>query len=96
MTERFRIRLAAALGTLALAAGGAVIAAPAAHATGSECANLIAGSNPGRSSTDVNISCTVGSLGITKVSDAGCNTLLTQLSQVSAAKAASACTAARN
>ncbi|GHF29191.1 hypothetical protein [Streptomyces morookaense] len=95
MTGSIRTRLAAALGTLALAAGGAVIAAPAAHASGPDCANQLAGGNPSRGGVLQEVSCKVGSAGVPTVSDAGCKVLLTQLAQMSGMKADSACSAAR-
>ncbi|MEW2033126.1 hypothetical protein AB0901_21825 [Streptomyces roseifaciens] len=95
MTASIRTRLAAALGTLALAAAGAVVVAPAAHASGPECANQLAGGSPARSTSLGEISCKVGSAGLPTVSDAGCKVLLTQLAQISGMKADSACSAAR-
>ncbi|MFD9904899.1 hypothetical protein [Streptomyces sp. NPDC059063] len=92
MTERIRVRLAAALGTLALAAGGAVVAAPAAHATPTDCGNYLADSKPARNTSVGDLSCAVGGLGVPKpVAGTLCNTLLTKAAVVSAARSDSAC-----
>ncbi|MEU7168372.1 hypothetical protein AB0A70_27645 [Streptomyces morookaense] len=95
MTASIRPRLAAALAALALAVGGAVIAAPAAHASGPDCANLLAGTTPARSTALGEVACKVGAAGLPTLSDAGCNVLLTQAAQISATRAASACSQAR-
>ncbi|MCD9145424.1 hypothetical protein [Streptomyces albireticuli] len=92
MTDSIRPRLAVALSSLVLAAGGVVIAAPAAHADGVDCANNIASADPSRSSVDLNVFCGLGELpGVgTKV----CNIGLTQVSKVSAGRADGACSQA--
>ncbi|CAM5471713.1 hypothetical protein [Streptomyces abikoensis] len=95
MTGSIRTRLGAALGAVALAAAGVVIAAPAAHASGPDCANLLAGGDPARSTVDIHLLCKVGAAGVPTVSDAVCNTGLAQVSQVSPTRAASACSQAR-
>ncbi|WP_372411208.1 hypothetical protein [Streptomyces luteireticuli] len=97
MTGSIRTRLAAALGTLALAASGAVIAAPAAHADGPSCANFLANGVPAHNSVDSNVACGLGATGLpTVVGSTLCNTVLTDVAQISAANASSACTKARN
>ncbi|GAA2709404.1 MULTISPECIES: hypothetical protein [Streptomyces] len=97
MTGSIRTRLAAALGTLALAAGGAVIAAPAAHATPASCANYLAGSNPARNTSVGDLACAVGGLGLPKPGPGTlCNALLTKAAAISATRSDSACTMAGN
>ncbi|EMF01682.1 hypothetical protein J7W19_30120 [Streptomyces mobaraensis NBRC 13819 = DSM 40847] len=93
MTGSIRTRLAAALGTLALAAGGAVIAAPAAHADGPGCANYLAGGNPARSTLGTDVACGVGALGLPNpaVGKVLCETLMSKVDQVGPARTATAC-----
>ncbi|WP_424889747.1 hypothetical protein [Streptomyces sp. XH2] len=95
MAVSIRTRLAAALGTLVLAAGGAVIAAPAAHASGTDCSNSLAAATPARNTSVGDLACRVGATGLPTVSEAACNLLLTQAADVSPANAGSDCTLAR-
>ncbi|MFD8993937.1 hypothetical protein [Streptomyces abikoensis] len=97
MTGSIRTHLAAALGTLALATSGAVIAAPAAHADGPSCVNFLANHVPAHNSVDSNVGCAVGAAGLpTGVGDTLCTTVLEHVAQISAANSSSACTRARN
>ncbi|KNB53866.1 hypothetical protein [Streptomyces caatingaensis] len=91
MTGSFRTRIAAALGTLALVAGGAVIAAPAAHAGGPDCANYLAGGNPHRGGPIAEVACGVGSTGLPTASKLLCETVMGKVGQVGPAKTDTAC-----
>ncbi|MCQ8770137.1 hypothetical protein [Streptomyces telluris] len=95
MAVSIRTRLAAALGTLVLAAGGAVIAAPAAHASSADCSNSRAASTPAHSTSIGDLACRVGATGLPTASELACNLLLTQLAAAGPAKAGSDCTLAR-
>jgi hypothetical protein len=95
MNSTFRARLAATLGAVALVAGGAVIAAPAAHAGGSDCASYLAKAPNQRSTTDVHLGCAVGALNL-PVSPALCRGLLENASQVSGAVSDNACRYAKS
>ncbi|MFI9237807.1 hypothetical protein [Streptomyces sp. NPDC053079] len=95
MPGSLKTRLAVALGSLALAAAGVVVAAPAANATGPECANSLASTAPARNTTAGDLFCGVGGAGLPTVSELVCSTGLTRVSQVGTARAASACAQAR-
>ncbi|PSJ28381.1 hypothetical protein B7P34_12870 [Streptosporangium nondiastaticum] len=90
MTESIRTRLATALCTLALAAGGVVIAAPAAHAGGPDCANYLAGGNPARSTIGEELACGLGATGL-PVSKDLCTTVMSKVAQVGPARTDTAC-----
>ncbi|WP_424888996.1 hypothetical protein [Streptomyces sp. XH2] len=91
MTGSIRTRLAAALGTLALVAGGAVIAAPAAHAGGPDCANYLAGGNPARSTIGAEIACGLGATGLPTASKLLCETVMSKVDQVGPGRTDTAC-----
>ncbi|UQI48915.1 hypothetical protein M1P56_33690 [Streptomyces sp. HU2014] len=91
MTSTFRARLSAAVGAAALIAGGAVIAAPAAHADGPACAGYLAASPSPNRANDLNsIGCLLGSSDL-PLAEQLCNTVQGPVAQVRADRAASAC-----
>ncbi|GGV54625.1 hypothetical protein [Streptomyces spectabilis] len=90
MNRNLRARLAASAGVVALLAGGMLVAAPAAQATGPECATFL--SDPlGRSTTDGNVFCGVGAAKIPVLSEVVCPVGLRYVSQVSAGSSTMAC-----
>ncbi|MEU4209952.1 hypothetical protein AB0F13_08120 [Streptomyces sp. NPDC026206] len=95
MNRKLRARLAAVVGTAALALGGAVIAAPAAHAGGPECATYLAHAPHLRSTSDTNAGCAAGGTGL-PLANAMCKFELTNFSQVPGAAADTACRYARS
>ncbi|AZQ74382.1 hypothetical protein EKH77_27070 [Streptomyces luteoverticillatus] len=91
MNSTLRSRLSAAVGAAALILGGAVIAAPAAHADNTACAGYLAASPSPNRNNDLNsVGCLLGSLGV-PAGQQLCTTVQGPVAGVRADRAANAC-----
>lgn len=96
MNGNLRVRMAAALGTVALVAGGAAITAPAAHANQSDCNQRVAGPTTvkpitdGQSSDIIHVGCLVGTL-LPPAGGVSCRLVNGEVAGVPAAKNDAAC-----
>ncbi|GHI10097.1 hypothetical protein AQI88_41075 [Streptomyces cellostaticus] len=91
MNSTLHSRLSAVVGAAALIAGGAIIAAPAAQASGSDCAGYLAASPAPNRANDLNsVGCLVGGTNL-PLAKTVCEHVQNDGAQVRADRAANAC-----